>query len=160
MWFKLNKIYVWQNQVRPSSPTPTPILHLYTDLTQCRSLSDVTAQWWTGIAKYNSGNYTLANGNWIQLTSWQNFVASLYYQLQNPLTTSNRVVMHCTGYGYSGSYSWFERVWISPTSWDAAGTSFLGTLCFYTNETRISIDGTSLSGPYNNGWWNFDLKTS
>lgn len=153
MWYKLTWIYVWADKVRPT--TPTPILELSTDLTQCSSLVDVTAEWWTGIAEYNSWSYTLANGNGLEMTSWSNYVLSLYYQLSTPLTTSNKVVMHCTGYGYDGSYSWNFQMLLSPASWDAWGTG--SNLSFYDNWTWIKIDNDATDKTHWDWYGDFNL---
>lgn len=152
MWYKLTWIYVWQDKVRPTAPTP--ILELSTDLTQCSSLADVTAEWWTGIAGFNSWSYTLANGNGLEIAWWGNYVLSLYYQLSTPLTTSNKVVMHCTGYGYNGSYSWTFQMLLSTASWDAGGTG--SCLSFFDSSTWIKIDNTS-DTTHGDGYWDFDL---
>ena len=147
---EVSSVWVWANKVRP-----TTLVHISTDLRQCSSEADVIAQWWGGIAKYNTWNYTLANGNWIELTSWHNFVCSLYYPLTTPLTTSNKVTMHCTGNWRNWSYSWGERMYLSTATWDAGWT--WACLAFYATETGIRIDNDISDITHWNGYWDFDI---
>jgi len=131
----------------------TNIPHIATDLRNYTSKADVLALWWTDITTYNSTVYTLANGNWIEITWGRNAVASLCYQLWAKLNSSKTLTLHVTW--TTNSYCYLD-CWLMNAKWD--GTYTWARVSNYSNQTwiRINWDLSALMASY----WDVDYTVT
>lgn len=87
----------WDYTELPYIWTPPNITHIATNLTNFTDKASVLAEWWSDITNYNRTSWTLANWNWLEITSGSNAVVSLCYELSRKLKTTNTLTLRITG---------------------------------------------------------------
>lgn len=114
--YKIKKIYVGQDQVRPSINSGPFDLKTMT-------LADLTAAWFT-YSWLNGGNCAIDSTKWFYSTSDGNAVLAYPVDLSN----ANSVVIKWTYYWISWSRCSWPRAWIGTAIAGAAGQSTLKVL--------------------------------
>ena len=116
-WYKISKIYVGTDQVRPTVPTS------FSYDFKTMSLADLTAAWFT-YTWLNNGVPATDSTKWFYSThDWQAVLS-----MPIDLTTANSISITCVYYGYSGSWVWGCRHWISTSIQESTGSADIKVL--------------------------------
>lgn len=156
MWNKIQRIYIWDTQVRPSW------IHISSDL-RWATLAWLQAQWWTGII-YRFNSYIL-DSNWLS-PSWKNNDVAFIYKNIPQLDSNNKIEINLTGYSTGNSTNNAVTGWAIASSVTAAPWIFqTGLRWSYTTWASPALPQWII---YNGSWmatwpsthsaWNLSIK--
>lgn len=141
-WYKLSKIYVGQDQVRPSMG------HKSFDF-RTMSLADLTAAWFT-YQWFNGASVGIDNTKWVYATA--DGQAVLGYPVD--LSTASSLLLKTTFYWFSWSWCGWPRHWISTSLQESEWNTNFKVACYLNFATNSWYRYQSIYV-----WWSYKART-